>query len=528
MPELESRRVVETTSSTRFALALVLGLAACERQPTQPPEPTPKPEPAMTCEGVERLASTWSATREQALADALADQPGEWPRRMISTLDRRVHAGGAAWAASYRSACADHDLARQRCLDRQADALDGLITLTTRAPELAARLAMWAEIQLVGVEACETSPSPYPGPLAPELGAELAATSLLFSLNELPRAVEGVNQLAEMHAIVDDPIYVYTLDTMSAVLELAYGNRESASVRFSRLALLADQVGARERSSFELLGAMLEANLGNIPGAVAAFERALAAERELGDPIRIAFALQNLGAMQRVEPDIPAAIASWTEAIALFTRELGSESAHVAETQLSLSELRALEGRTEAAQDLLLQARDGFSASLGSDHPATHDVVLRLGRLLLAAGRPSDAYHAFLDLLEISVDQYGERDVRVGDAKLELAEALRAMGEHEGARLTFLEALPILVEGHGADHRSIVQLSAHLGQSLVELGKVSNDHALLDEAETHCTRARSLALPLNEADPLRLDADQCIQDLAAARKRAGKRKPKPG
>ncbi len=511
---------------TRAKLALVLALAlpACEREPSTTPEPVALPKPVETCEDADRLASRWTAERKRELGDALAELPGEWPRRLIDTIDRRVREAGPAWAASYRQACASNDLARERCLERHADELDGLVTLILRAPELAARLAPWAEVELFGLEVCERSPSPHPGRMTPEVGAELAATSLLFSVGEYPRATEGVTRLASMHAIVDDPIYVFTLESMATVLEFVYGNPEAATARYVGLTEHLDQVGPRERSSYEYLTAMFATAANDRPAAAAAFERAITAERELGDPVRIAYALENVaqfhgGAPTETPGDIPAAIAALTEAIGIYTRLLGRENAHAAAAQLSLAELQASAGRFDLAQDLLLQARDGFSATLGSDHPTTTDVVLRLGRLLLVAGRPSDAYHAFLDLLEITEAQYGERDVRTADAKLELAEALRAMGEHEGARLTFLAALPILVEGHGADHRSVAQTSVHLGQSMIEL-------AQLDEAETHCTRGRSLVMALPEADPLRAEAEQCMVDLAAARKRAGKPKSK--
>ncbi|MFV8755432.1 tetratricopeptide repeat protein [Nannocystaceae bacterium ST9] len=507
------------------ALALVSMLAACEREPTTTPETKPETESAPACEGAERLARRWTPEREQQLSAALAELPGEWPRRVVETIDRRVAESGPTWQASYRQACSEADVARERCLERQADELDGLVTLMIRAPELADRLAPWSELALVSVAACDHAPTPHAGPIAPELGAELAVTALLFSIAEYPRAVEAVTQLADLHAIVDDPIYVFTLGLMATVLELGYGKVEAGMARFQALAPELAKVGPRERSSFEHVVAVLAGNAGDPNAAIAAYERAIAAERELGDPIRIAFALENLAELHRQHGDIAAASAALTEAIGIYTRQLGSESAHVAEAQLALAGLQAAAGKIDAAQDLLLQARDGFSAALGSDHPATHDVVLRLGRLLLAAGRPSDAYHAFLDLQEITEAQYGERDVRTADAKLELAEALRAMGEHEGARLTFLEALPILVEGHGADHRSVAQTSIHLAQSLIELGKAGKDHDRLDEAETHCTNGRSLVLALPEADPLRADAEQCWTELAAARKLAGKRKP---
>jgi hypothetical protein len=510
-----------------LVLPLVLALDACERKPTtEPPDPEPEPESVATCEGADRLARRWTPEREQQLDAALAEFPGEWPRRLVDTIDHRVDEAGPVWVASYREACADHDLARQRCLERRADELDGMITLIIRSPEFATRLAASSEIQLTGLEVCERSSGPHAGPLAPELGAELAATALLFSLTEYPGAVEGVTKLAEMHAIVDDPLYRFTLETMAALLEFVYGNAESATTRFTALGQQLTDVGPRERSSYQYLSAVVATIADDRPGAVAALQRSVAAERELGDPLRIAFALENLGlAQQRALTDTPGAIASLTEAIGIYTRLLGSESAHVAATQVLLADLQAAAGRVDVAQDLLLQARDGLSAALGSDHPATNEVVLRLGRLLLAAGRPTDAYHAFLDLLEFAETQYGERDVRVAEAKLELAEALRAMGEHDGARITFLEALPLLFEHHGADHRSVAQTSVHLGQSLVELGNTTRDHELLDEAETHCTRGSSLTAALVEGDPLRADADQCSKDLAAARKRAGKRPP---
>lgn len=508
-------------------LTLVLSLLACERRPSEAPDDPPAPEPTPVCEGDDRLAEGWSVRRGEVEA-VLRELPGEWPRRLLDTLDRRFAAASPAWSASYAQACAERDEPRRRCLERQADEFDALALVLVRAPELAAQAAPWAEVQLQTIAVCETPSLPSPGPLPAELGTELSVTSLWFALGQYPRAIEGYEALIQLHALVDDPVYVFTLETMASVLELAYGNRESAAQRHASLGGKLEQVGPRERATYEYLGAMLAAQREDRPGATTAFERMVAAEREYGDELRLATGLENLATVrQRALADTPGAIAALTEAIGIYTRVLGSESAHVAQAQVALADVQVAAGRFDLAQDLLLQARDGFSAALGSDHVATHEVVLRLGRLMMAAGRPSDAYHAFLDLLEISLDQYGERDVRVAEAKLELAEALRAMGEHEGARVTMLEALPILVEGRGADHRSVAQVSIHLGQSLIELGAAAKDHELLDEAEGHCTRGRSLALALPDDDPLRADAERCLSELGRARKATGKRKPKP-
>lgn len=509
-------------------LPLVLAVLACERRTSPPPQQPPEPVSAVaSCQGAERLTKRWAPARERELADVLAAVPGEWPRRILDTIDRRLREAGPAWAASYRVACAEHDLARQRCLDRRADDLDALLGLLVEVPDLAVDLASSAEIQLVGLEVCEHPSGPTPGPLSPELGSTLAQTSLMFALGEYALAAPRVDSLAQAPSIVDDPIHLFTVSTMTAVLELAAGNLQGAGDRTAQLGPQLDQVGPRERSIYLHIAAVVALQTGDRAGAIAAIRHAITAERELGDPLRVALALENLAKLQLdASGDVPGASASLTEAIGIYTRLLGSESAHAAAAQLELASLLAADGRVDAAYDLSLQARDGFSVALGSDHPSTYRTVLQLGRLLLAAERPSDAYHAFLDLIEIAESQFGERDVRVADAKLELAEALRAMAEHEGARLTFIEALPVLVEGHGADHRSVVQTSVHLGQTLVELGRIAGDHELLDEAESHCKRGRSLALALPTTDALRADADRCITDLAAARKRAGKRKPR--
>lgn len=509
-------------------LALVLASLACSlacrREPSETSDATPPPE-ARPCEGHDRLATRWTPERRDRVVAALAAQPGEWPRRLVDTLDRRHASALPTWTTSFTAACTAHDEARMRCLERFADEFDGLALTLERTPARAAAIAPWAEAQLHGLELCETPPLPFAGHLAPELGAELSATSFAFSLGDLQGAGERYQQLIEQPALVDDPVYAFTLETMAGVLELAFGNPESATQRLASLATKLDRVGPRERASYEYLAGMLRVQAGDRPGATTAFERMVANEREYGEALRLALGLENVAAVrQQAMADTPGAIAALTEAIGIYTRVLGSESAHVAQAQIALSDVQVAAGRFDLAQDLLLQARDGFSAALGSDHPATSEVVLRLGRLMLAAGQPSDAYHAFLDLLEIRSDQFGERAVEVAEAKLELAEALRAMGEHDSARVLLLEALPILVEARGSGDRSVAQTSIHLGQALVELGKAGKDHELLDEAEGHCTRGRSLASGLPESDPLRGDAERCLVDLAAARKSAGKRK----
>lgn len=523
--------LVPHASLARLALACSLACSlACRRDPIEPSDSTP-PTATPTCEGSDRLATRWTPERRDRVVAALAEQPGEWPRRLVDTLARRHASALPRWEASFTAACETRDEARQRCLERFTDEFDGLVLMLEQSPTHAAAIAPWAEAQLHGLELCDTPPVPFAGHLAPELGAQLSATSFAFSLNDLRGAGERYQQLIEQPSLVDDPVYAFTLETMAGVLELAFGNPESATQRFESLSTKLDRVGPRERASYEYLAGMLRVHAGDRPGATTAFERMVADEREYGEALRLALALESVAAVrQQAMADTPGAIAALTEAIGIYTRVLGSESAHVAQAQIALSDVQVAAGRFDLAQDLLLQARDGFSAALGSDHPATSEVVLRLGRLMLAAGRPGDAYHAFLDLLEIRADQFGERAVEVAEAKLELGEALRAMGEHDSARVVLLEALPILVELRGTSHRSVAQTSIHLGQALVEVAEVAKDHELLDEAEGHCTRGRALASALPEADPLRSDAERCLVDLASARKAAGKRKkskPKP-
>lgn len=502
-------------SRTRFGrgLTCVLALAlGCERSPND--QTTVVPTEAVTCDGANAIERIWTTSRRGELEAALATQAGEWPTQALTTIDARVSDEREPWRDAYVRACKRDDLPAQRCLDRTAWELDGLVAVLLEDPAHAARL--WAEIDglFAGADACAgtTEPSYQAPPLVPELGRDLVRMRLLLNLDDQAALDEAVRSLELVDIVTATSAYALQVHAAKAVAAFRTGQIDAAAAALAAATEHGDRLGARAHASLAHVRALVAFRRGDVEGGLLALDEALTAAREQTDLWLLFATLRNAGGVRIELRDHAGAAALLTEAVALSTRLAGSENPHTADVQLSLATAQLGLGQLEAAHDLLLQARDSFVNTLGPDHPRTLTTVAAIARVLATGGQPFEANHAYLDLLEIYSELYGPKDARTAQIKLELADTLMAMDEHESARTFYLEALPPLVQALGADHREVIRCAIHLGIAEFALGH-------LDEAETHCKRSSDLVKALPPNDPLVAEVERCVQQLAGARKK---------
>ncbi|EDM75373.1 putative serine/threonine-protein kinase [Plesiocystis pacifica SIR-1] len=516
-----------------FAAAL-----ACTSTNTDPGETLVEPEGGAdagsdgpSCAGPEAFDAAWTRTHRDALREAFAEIPGEWPATTVDTLEARATAT-QPWRRAYLDACARADALASTCLDHQLWRFDALVGLLRERPDQAASL--WRAVDSsFGADALarctsgaiETSVSPdaavvvavHRARLLTEAGRHGEAVEAWAALRSthaaaLETAPESARTALELHAL-DARVRSAELDSNKAAPLAA----ELAPLRERALATQSPQAhAALARVELELA---LRSSAAGQAQAAAALEAHLARTRAGEDPRGQATALVLLARLRAATGEHQAAAPLFGEAIALGARagKGEGEDPRTAEIQHLLARSLLALGNTQGALDLLTQARDSFATALGPDHPATLEVVLDIGRLFMAADRPAEAQYAFLDLLEIHDTLRGPKHPATAKVKLELGDALRAMDEHANALQLYREALTPLTQALGADHPEVLRALVHLARTEVALGE-------LESAASHCATSQGLAKSLDADDPLVAEARACGEELARA-KGGNRRKP---
>ena len=494
-----------------LASTLALGCDQPQPEPTQPPVSAEAP----SCPGADAVDGLWSGARREQLSSAWEELPGEWPLQLVETLDERIGERGQAWRSDYAEACAGEEGATMRCLDEQLARFDAALGLAAADPSWTERL--WPEVDaaLAGATGCVER-----DPIADTDEVDAASWS---RIDLQRRYLEGEARVEALTASLaqigegraQEPASV-ALSRAQSEVWIAKG--EAARSRLEAARALAEGIGPAAKSQVARLEAELAAAGGQGEASLAAIEQSVTFAREQGGPWLLVDQLHALGRLRlrfASAPDV--AVAPLTEAIALATRTAGAESPRAAEVQLTLAAVLTRLDKTEAAYDLLTQARDSFVLHLGPDHPRTLETVESIGHLFFVAGQPGDAQYAYLDLLDIYDQLYGPKHWRVARVKVELGDALMAMEQHDSARRMYTEALTPIVKRFGPDDRDAVRSVVHLGIAELALGN-------LDEAETQCGRGANLAKALPADDPLADEAARCLDELAVARKRAKKKR----
>nr|WP_269440664.1 tetratricopeptide repeat protein [Micromonospora tarapacensis] len=197
---------------------------------------------------------------------------------------------------------------------------------------------------------------------------------------------------------------------------------------------LTEQLG--EATALNNLGDM-EYLVGNFPAASTALEQALTIFRDIGERLGEADALHHLGAVRSMTGDFPAASAALEQALTIY-RDLGNRAGE-AHTLNHLGEVRYLIGDFPAARAVLKRAL-AMHRDLGN-RAAEADALNHMGAVLSMAGAPSAAGAALEQALTIFRDigdQLGEVESLNPIASLHLI-----AGDPQQARFHHHQALQI-------------------------------------------------------------------------------------
>lgn len=310
---------------------------------------------------------------------------------------------------------------------------------------------------------------------------------------------------------------------------------ERAQEQLSRAAERFDELGMAYEAGYAMsYRAVSRAMAGDVPGANADFEAALARFRQAGDGPAQAVALQSIAHQSFEDGRISDAVRQFEEALALIPRD--EEPANYAHTlHNSALPLRVL-GRFDEAME-----REHESASILrrlGDRDGEARALHALGLILMSTGEIERA----AEPLRAAVRLRGETGVRreQGITLITLAENERAMGRHDAALELDRQALDLLVAPHdrarglmslardylaaGNDRLARRQLEAILALGLPDTHRMrvlaQVELALLEQRAGRADRSEDYfgrAIAVQESSGADVDLAQTLQRRAAAR-----------
>jgi tetratricopeptide (TPR) repeat protein/transcriptional regulator with XRE-family HTH domain len=329
-------------------------------------------------------------------------------------------------------------------------------------------------------------PPTTPPTSAPELATPQDAAGWLES--ERPNLHAAVGYAAA-HAMPQHAIAIAT--AMGGFLR-ARGHWDQATGQYQTALSAAREAGDRpgQAGALDELG-LLQQLTGDYPAAVASLGAAVALYRDLGDVPGEAYALNHLGLVQTETSDYPGAAASHRQALAL-ARDAGDQLAEA----VSLTDL----GMVQQMTGDFAAAVAGYERALalvrivGSEFDEG-DVLCELG----AVRRQTGDYAAAAACQHQALELFRRLGDRLGQAWAldELGMVQQMTGDYPAAAASLRQA----VQWHrdlGARHG--------VAWSLNSLGELSWRTSATEEARVHCGEAlaiaRDLGAPLEEARAL--------------------------
>jgi tetratricopeptide (TPR) repeat protein/transcriptional regulator with XRE-family HTH domain len=367
-----------------------------------------------------------------------------------------------------------HDLLREyaRALAAADDAMDGRAP-TGRLVNYYAHVATAASKHI----ATWTTAGGHPPPGSPPASAPQLATS-----HEAAAWLEA--ERSNLHAAVvfsaeAMPLHAIAIATAMGGFLRASGHWDQAADQYQIALGAARRAGTRpgEAGTLDELG-LLQQLTGDYPAATATLAQAAELYRELGDQPGQAYALNHLGLVQQDTGDYPAATASHQQALGL-ARDAGDPLAE-AVSLTDMGMVLQLTGDYPAAAGHYQQALPLFR-SVGSEFDEA-DAVCELGAVRRLTGDYAAAaadQHRALDLFRGLGDRLGQ-----AWALDELGLVQQRTGDYPAASASVAEAVE-LFRDLGSRHG--------LAMALNSLGELSLRTAAAEEARSHHGQALAIA-----------------------------------
>lgn len=449
-----------------------------------------------------RLAGVWDAPAKAQIRAAFVASGHPLALDQWARVETALDGFARAWSRTYtdaceathvrheqspdlldrRMACLADETARLRALTGQLASADrALVARAIGASDIGDRLARCSDVAALRASA--------PLPATPALRARsAAATSALAYAEAISLRAKFAPAIAMARAVTIEARAIGDARLEADSLRSAGESQWRSGDYAGALATLHDAVDAAKRAGGPDLeaGALLDlvavlVEQGTYGEALQVARLAESTIRAYGDDARLGKLLGNRAAVHYLQGDFAAARADYERALALFEKELGPEHRIVGQTVMNLAMLAA-EGDTIDPLPLYARALAIHERALGPRHP---EVALTLANRAIALAnvkRFADAYADLERALAIRTEVLGpaHRDT-LGTLQ---TTALVAEEEKDFTRALAVQrdVLARLGPDVPADHPTRGHTLAAIGRALVELGRLGDARAPLEQA----------------------------------------------
>jgi tetratricopeptide (TPR) repeat protein/transcriptional regulator with XRE-family HTH domain len=343
-------------------------------------------------------------------------------------------------------------------------------------------------------------PPGHPPAHAPDLATHQQAAAWLET--ERP----NLHAVADHAAATGRTAYGFWIPAAMSDLLVVAGHWDQAATLQRTALTAACQAGDRAGQAYAVsqLG-IVQSLTGDYPAATASYQQAVGLHHDLGDQAGVAYALNNLGVLRSQAGDHPAAAASYQQALAI-AQGLGDRPRQ-AEALHGLGIVQRLTGDYTAAtaslQRALALSGDGDLAHGAGRAWALHDlgvVQQETGDYLTASMNLQQALALFGDLGHRHGQAWALHDLGV---------VQQQTGDYPAATASFQQALKLFRDFGSRPGEA---------RTLTGLGNLSSRIAGTQQAREHYAQAlaiaRDIGLPLEEASALDGLGHACIQEGA--------------
>lgn len=215
-------------------------------------------------------------------------------------------------------------------------------------------------------------------------------------------------------------------------------------------------------------------DLGDLPGAEAAYNQALRIAREAGGSTssNAAIDLSNLALVLKEKGDLQGAKSALEEALNMHARMGHTDSSSIATATNNLGQVLEELGDLQGAKSAFERAYNLFQSEYGIEHTCTASVAANLGSLLHRMGDLEASRRTLEQAVAVFERIYEKTHPNVATVVGNLATVMRDLGDLEAARSLLDRALRIDRDAYGPEHPSVASDMSKLGVVLHELGDI--------------------------------------------------------
>lgn len=495
--------------------------------------------------GAQQLASAWSPEVRDRIGAAFAATRVPYAASTWNALASTIDDYGKRWVASYAGACIathvrrvqspDTFELRSRCLDQRRTELAAMLDVFAAPDASQIDSAPRAFATLVSPSACDdvatlAEVAPVPDALdvrthVTAVEQTLARASALYRAGRYQQALDlagGVIQVAERigyppliaEAHLERANYATALERWDltkpsldaallaaergrdhrtradvhlrlAVVALHHNDQKTALVELDRGDAIIAGVGAavRQRAIFADVRGTTLGDMGKLPEAVEALERAARLYAEAGGPTNVDLAspYQKLAYIAAQRSDMKAAIEKMQRVLAIRQAAQGPDHPEVGATYTDLAFMLKEEQRYADAAKMAEAARANLARSM-PDSPEYWQATRALVGIHRGQGDYASAEKVAREVLA-ATEKMNPKDQRTADALDDLAQTLTYMpGRGEDVLAYRTRSLDIRLATHAdKTHASVVMAKLAVADATAELGRFAGALALYDE-----------------------------------------------